>query len=163
VLRTYSAFVVAIVAGCSASRPAAPSAPSPLLSAKAPEFRRATLDGPTLETTTLRGKVVVVDFFAEHCAPCVRSLPALEALHKSMPDVAILGVSEDDEVSGARRMVQRHGLSFPVIHDEGHVLAGRYRVTEMPATFVVDARGVVRWRGTTESADDVRAVVESAR
>ena len=106
---------------------------------------------------------MVIDFFAEHCAPCVRSLPAIEALHRAMPEVAVLGVSEDDEKSGARRMVERHGLTFPVVHDEGHVLAGRFRVMELPATFVVDARGVVRWRGAADRADDVRAVVDSAR
>jgi len=80
-----------------------------------------------------------------------------------MPDVVVLGVSEDDDADGARRMVERHGLTFPVVHDGGHALAGRFRVTDMPATFVVDSRGVVRWQGTSDSADDLGAVVRSAR
>jgi peroxiredoxin len=116
-----------------------------------------------VETASLRGHVVVVDFFAEHCVPCAKSLPAIEALHKSQPEVAVVGVSEDDEVEGARRVVARYGLRFSVVHDAGHVLAGRYRVSELPATFVVDARGVVRWHGTVEEAKEMRAVVDGAR
>jgi cytochrome c biogenesis protein CcmG/thiol:disulfide interchange protein DsbE len=159
------ALLAAVFAGCgrAAPKPAPPSAPSPLLSHASPDFRRPALDGSTIETTAWRGRVIVVDFFSEHCVPCARSLPSIEALHRAMPDVAVLGVSEDDDVAGARRMIQRHALSFPVVHDDGHALAGRFRVSELPATFVVDGRGVIRWRGTAETEDDVRAVVESAR
>ena len=110
-----------------------------------------------------RGRVVLVDFFAEPCAPCARSLPSIEALHREAADVVVLGVSEDDDVGGAERMVQRHGLTFPVVHDDGHALAGRFRVTELPAMFVVDARGVIRWQGAVDRADDVRAIVQAVR
>jgi peroxiredoxin len=107
--------------------------------------------------------VVVIDFFAAYCAPCARSLPSIEALHRSMPDVVVLGVSEDDDTAGAQRMVERHGLTFPVIHDASHLLAGRFRVSDLPASFVVDPRGVVRWHGDGENGDDIGAVVRSAR
>jgi len=160
-----SLLLVAVFTGCggAAPKPLPPSASSPLISHASPDFRRPALDGSTVETTTWRGRVIVVDFFSEHCVPCARSLPSIEALHRALPNVAVLGVSEDDDVSGAQRMIQRHSLTFPVVHDDGHALAGRFRVSELPATFVVDGRGVVRWRGTPETEDDVRAVVESAR
>ena len=45
-------------------------------------------------------------------------------------------------------MVERHKLTFPVVHDEGRVLAGRLRLTELPATVIADKRGLVRWVGT---------------
>ena len=77
--------------------------------------------------------------------------------------MAVVGVSEDDDADGARRMVARHALTFPVVHDPEHALAGRYRVLELPATFVVDARGVVRWTGVVEDEKQVRAVVDGAR
>jgi cytochrome c biogenesis protein CcmG, thiol:disulfide interchange protein DsbE len=151
--------------GCASptSGPPPPSAPSPLLARPAPDFRRPSLDGSTVETGALRGRVVVVDFFEEHCVPCRRSLPALEALHREKPDVVVVGISEDDEVSGARRIMDRYALSFSVVHDEGHALAGRFRVVELPATFVLDGRGIVRWRGTSENADDLRNVIRSAK
>jgi peroxiredoxin len=149
--------------GSSSSPKPPPSAPSPLLSKTTPDFARPALDGSRVETAMLRGRVVLIDFFAEHCAPCVKSLPAIEALHRSQPGVAVVGISEDDDADGARRMVARHGLTFPVVHDPQRALAGRYRVVELPATFVVDARGVVRWHGAVENESQVRAVVDSAR
>jgi cytochrome c biogenesis protein CcmG, thiol:disulfide interchange protein DsbE len=163
--RALSLLLVVVFAGCggAAPKPLPPSASSPLISRPSPDFRRPALDGSTIETTTWRGRIIVVDFFSEHCVPCARSLPSIEALHRALPNVAVLGVSEDDDVAGAQRMIQRHSLTFPVVHDDGHALAGRFRVSELPATFVVDGRGVVRWRGTPETEDDVRAVVESAR
>jgi thiol-disulfide isomerase/thioredoxin len=144
--------------------PAPPSSPSPLLSNAMPDFRRPSLVGPDVETERLRGRVVVVDFFAEHCGPCARSLPALEALHRAAPDVSVVGVSEDEDLAGARRMVERFGLTFPVVHDAQRVLAGRYRVVDLPATFVADPAGVVRWRGDRPHEEgELRAVVEGAR
>jgi len=128
-----------------------------------PDFARAALNGSRVETASLRGRVMLIDFFAEHCVPCGKSLPAIEALHRAEPHLAVVGVSEDDDAEGARRMVARHGLTFPVVHDPEHALAGRYRVLELPASFVVDARGVVRWRGAVEDEAQARAVVDSAR
>ncbi|MGH7439896.1 MAG: TlpA family protein disulfide reductase, partial [Polyangiaceae bacterium] len=113
--------------------------------------------------STWGGHVALVDFFSENCAPCAKALPSVEALHRSMPEVVVLGISEDDDASGAQRVVQAHALTFPVIHDAGHVLAGRFRVTDLPATFVVDARGQIRWFGATEDEDSARAVVNGAR
>jgi peroxiredoxin len=128
-----------------------------------PDFRRQALDGSVVETSSLRGRVVLVDFFAEHCAPCARSLPSIEALHRAMPDVVVLGVSEDDDATGAGRMVERHGLTFPVVLDDEHALAGRFRVTDIPATFVVDAQGVIRWQGDGEEGEDLGAIVRGVR
>jgi peroxiredoxin len=140
-----------------------PSAPSPLLAQPAPDFRRPALDGSVVETSAWAGHVALVDFFSETCVPCAKALPSVEALHRSMPDVVVLGISEDDDASGAARVVQAHDLTFPVVHDAGHVLAGRFRVSGLPTTFVVDARGRVRWLGATDDEDGMRAVVRSAQ
>lgn len=113
-----------------------------------PEFRRSALDGTSIETKTLVGRVVVLELFAEHCVPCVTSLPSAEEAHQSRPEVTFIGLSEDDSVEGAARMVERHKLTFAVVHDEGRVLAGRLRVTELPTTVIADKQGTVRWVGT---------------
>jgi peroxiredoxin len=133
-----------------ASKPQAapPTAQSPLLEKPLPEFRRSALDGTAVETKALVGRVVVLELFAEHCVPCVTSLPSAEEAHRSRPDVTFIGLSEDDTAEGAARMVERHKLTFAVVHDEGRVLAGRLRLTELPATVIADKQGTVRWVGT---------------
>jgi peroxiredoxin len=140
-----------------APEPPPPSSPSPLLGAAVPAFRRPTVQGATFDTVAVGGRVLVVDFFAAYCRPCQQALPALEALHAARPDVAIVGVSLDDAPEGAQRMIDRHHLTFPVVHDGGHVLAGRFRVTELPTSFIADAGGRVVW-----AADPAQAVSEDA-
>jgi thiol-disulfide isomerase/thioredoxin len=148
------------VAAC-AHEPAAPppSAPSPLLGAAVPAFRRPTVQGPIFDSSAApaHGRVLVVDFFAAYCQPCQRALPALEALHAARPDVEFVGVSLDEGPEGAVSTILRHRLTFPVVHDEGHVLAGRFRVAAIPASFVVDASGRVVWAAGTGQSDDALA------
>jgi peroxiredoxin len=138
---------------CGSAAPPA-SAPSALSGKPLPTFKRATLDGGSIDTKELKGRVVVVKFFAEYCAPCQKTLPAAEELHKSNPDIVVLGVSEDERQSTARELVSRYQLSFPVVHDAGQILAGRFRVTEMPATFVAGRDGTIQWVGDAEQDHD---------
>lgn len=130
-----------------------PSAPSVLAGKPLPELARRTLDGERIDASKLRGRVVVVKFFAEYCAPCMKTLPAAEALHRARPDVAFIGISEDESAAKAGQLAARFSLSFPVVHDAGQVLAGRFRVNEMPATFVAGPDGTVRWVGGAEQAE----------
>jgi len=124
-----------------------PSAASPLAGQALPDFKRRTIDGAEVDTKALRGRVVVVKFFAKYCEPCKRTLPAVQALAKERQDVVIIGVAEDEREADVREVIGAYGLTFPVIHDRGNVLSGRYRVSEMPVTFVADAQGTVRWVG----------------
>jgi cytochrome c biogenesis protein CcmG/thiol:disulfide interchange protein DsbE len=144
--------------------PPPPSSPSPVLGQAVPAFRRPTLEGTPFDTAALGGRVLVVDFFAAYCRPCQRTLPALEALHRERPDVTFVGVSLDETPEDAARMVNRHRLTFPVIHDRGHVLAGRFRVTELPTAFVVDGSGRIIWTAGPAQPEDAlpRAVTAAA-
>lgn len=143
-----------VVVSCGGSAAPPPSAPSALSGKPLPAFKRTTLDGASIDTKELAGRVVVVKFFAEYCAPCQKTLPAAEALHKSHPDIVMLGVSEDERQSTARDLVSRFQLSFPVVHDAGQILAGRFRVTEMPATFIAGSDGIIQWVGGAEQDED---------
>ncbi len=139
--------------GCGGAAAPPPSAASPLLSRPLPEFRRADLSGSTINTKQLGGSVVVVKFFAKYCVPCRKTLPATQALSQERPDVRFLGVSVDESERDAREMVSQYGLTFPVLYDRGAVLAGRFRIAELPATFVVGKSGNVVWVGT-DSVDE---------
>src|SRR5205823_4621873 len=132
--------LVMLIAACSSSAVTPPaSAPSALTGKPLPSFARETLAGDRVDTKALRGKVVVVKFFAKYCEPCKRTLPAAEKLHEARPEVAFIGVDEDASQDDAAAMVARYHLTFPVVVDRDNVLSGRFRVSELPHTFVADA------------------------
>jgi peroxiredoxin len=140
------------------------SAPSPLLQRPLPSIRRPTVQGATFDSDAHRGGVVVVKFFAKYCIPCQRTLPAAQALHRNRSDVVLVGVSEDEYDSGAQAQITQYGLTFPVVRDAGNVLAGRFRVTEMPVTFVSNAKGQIVWvGGPNQAEDDLARAVEAAK
>jgi len=142
----HAAWLATLSFSCGQPPPPA-SAPSVLLTRPAPSIERRALDGSLVSTRELRGRPVLLEFFAEHCKPCLKSLPALSDLAATEPELVIVGVSEDEDATVAAELKARLGLGFAVIHDQGHVLAGRYRVVDLPATFALDTRGDVRWYG----------------
>ena len=140
---------------------APPSASSPLLHQPLKPISRPTVSGGKVDTEQLAGQVVVIKFFAKYCKPCEKTLPEAERLHAS-PDVTVIGVAEDESTSDIDYLVQKHALTFPIVHDRGNVIAGRFRVRELPATFVADRTGKVVWVGGDKQATgDLEAVIAS--
>ncbi|MDB4935944.1 MAG: thioredoxin family protein [Labilithrix sp.] len=158
-----------LMTACGAAMPASyaqnPLAPSSTSGAGAetkplPEIKRRTLDGATFDTAEARGKkVVVVKFFAKYCEPCKRSLPWFQEFAKEHRDVAVLGIAEDERESDVRDVATMFGLTFPIVHDTGNALSGRFRVSDMPITFVADRKGRIRWVG---GPDQTEAELEAA-
>ncbi len=162
-----SCFVVASLALTSAcGQPNFPhSSAHPLLGRPSPELKaRQLLDGSPLAAGAFAGRVVVVKFFADYCAPCKKTLPAVQALHQRFSDVAMIGVSEDESRDKAKKVVDQFSLTFPIIHDVSQVYSGRFRVAQMPTTFVIDKSGIVRWIGGADQTDDeLTQAIEAAR
>jgi thiol-disulfide isomerase/thioredoxin len=156
------ALVLALACGHAAFPP---SAASPLLGQPLHAIhRRQTLDGAAFDASQFAGRTVLVKFFAEYCKPCRETLPAAERVHQARPEVAFLGVDEDDSEEVATSLVRGLGITFPVVVDTANVLSGRFRVASMPATFVADATGVIRWvGGEDQSEDDLLRAVDAAR
>jgi len=124
-----------------------------MLEKELPEFQRRTMAGNELSTKDA-GVVVVVKFFAKYCEPCKKTLPEAQRLHSEQPDVLFIGIAEDEFQADVQEMIDTYALSFPVVHDRGNILAGRFRVQELPITFVTDTSGRIRWVGdgaTSES------------
>jgi peroxiredoxin len=114
--------------------------------ARAPEIGMRDLDGNEVTIASLRGRVVVVDFWASWCVPCADSMVVYQRLYETYRErgLTIVGVSQDQRVDNARAFVSRHHLSFPVVFDEGHAIAGRYAPPRMPTSYLIDRTGVVR-------------------
>ena len=111
----------------------------------APPFTRSRLDaGGTLSLASLRGKVVVLNFWQSYCTPCHREARTLTAAARrwSSRNVVFVGVDELDLRSAARKFLRRYGVTYPTITDDGP-LVGHYGVTGYPETFFVDRRGRV--------------------
>lgn len=158
------AFILATSTACAAKGPPPPSSPSPLHGDAAPTFERDTLDGRRVDTGALAGKVWVVKFFAEYCEPCKRTLPEAQRLSQRYDDVVFIGVSEDERSDVAAGLAKTYGLTFPIVLDRGNVLSGRFRVTELPITFVVDASGTVMWVGGPEQEESgLERAIRAAR
>jgi thiol-disulfide isomerase/thioredoxin len=155
-----------LLAACGGSSPPAalsPSTQSTLLGKPAPAFKRDAVDGTHVEVATA-GKVVVVKFVAKYCEPCIRTLPAIEKLHAKHPEIVIVGVSEDERESEAKELVATYKLTFPIVHDNQQVLAARYRVRDLPITYVLAGKGVVAWVGGPEKSEsDLVSAIESAK
>ena len=113
----------------------------------APTLKIDTLNGKgaiTLES--LSGKIAVVDFWATWCGPCKQSFPKLEELAKqNTGKVQVVGISVDDKADGVAEFAKANGVTFPIGWDDGHSIAGRWKVDTMPTTYILDTTGKVRF------------------
>jgi peroxiredoxin len=115
----------------------------------APEFRLQKSDSGSVSLADLRGKVVMVHFWATWCPPCVEELPTLDRLHNSTlgKDFEMLAVSVDEGGAGAVvPFIQKNGLNLPVLFDPGGVVARLYGTYKFPETYILDRAGVVRYK-----------------
>jgi peroxiredoxin len=105
---------------------------------------------------------MIVKFFSASCARCKNSLSAIQRIYEDNPDIVIVGVSEDESIGQARKLVEGLGVRFPVIYDETGRLRRQYSVARMPVTFVVAKNGNVSWVGGPDQTEDgVRAAVSA--
>jgi cytochrome c biogenesis protein CcmG/thiol:disulfide interchange protein DsbE len=110
----------------------------------APDFELELLDGSgTLRLSDLRGKVVVLNFWASWCDPCKEEASVLQAAWERWRDegVVVVGVDAQDFKSDARRFAARYGVTYPSVYDGKGSTLGRFGVTGFPETYFVDRQG----------------------
>ncbi|WP_263352007.1 TlpA family protein disulfide reductase [Acidicapsa acidisoli] len=111
----------------------------------APDFSVA--DGKTsIHLADYRGRVVLLNFWASWCAPCIVELPSLQQFHRDHPDYPILAVSIDEDEGAYRRFLIQRQVNFITVRDPQQTAATKYGTTGWPETFVIDRQGRIRRR-----------------
>jgi cytochrome c biogenesis protein CcmG, thiol:disulfide interchange protein DsbE len=131
----------------------------------APDFTLRRLDrSGHLQLASLRGKVVVLNFWASWCYPCKQEAPALAAAARRWAGrVVVLGVDVNDSVRYARSFARKYGLRYPLVHDNRNVTSPKYGLTGLPETFFIDRSGkVIEHVAGEVKAADIRDGVEQA-
>jgi peroxiredoxin len=119
-------------------RPAEPSA--------APDFALSTLEGRPVRLREFRGKLVLVNFWATWCAPCLHEMPSMEQLYQTFKqtEFVLLAVSMDRQGEGvARPFVDKLKLTFPVLLDSTLEVSRQYSVRGLPTTYLIDPEGLL--------------------
>ena len=139
-----------------ASGPRRPAGPS--------GCRRSTAARST-SLADLRGRVVVLNFWASWCDPCRREAPALERTQRALAPAGgtVVGVTYKDYAADSRGFVRKYGVSYPTLRDDKLQLAPKFGTTKLPETFVLDRRGrvVAISRGEVDEAFLRRAVARA--
>jgi peroxiredoxin len=128
--------------------PEAPPGPeATLLGAEAPAFELATLDGGTLKLEDLVGKkIIVLDFWATWCMPCVRALPIVSRVTAEFADqgVEFWALNQGEDVETIKTFLAERKLDIQVALDSAHEVGEAYGVEGIPSTVIIDLNGVVQ-------------------
>jgi peroxiredoxin len=137
----------------------------------APNFQLPDLNGHLVALSDLRGKVVMLNFWATWCGPCRVEMPTMEQLYHTFvrKDFEILAVSIDVQgVAITKPFQQEYHLTFPILHDTDDRVGLMYGARSIPMSFLVDRQGVVRHRifgardwGTSEAQQLVQMLINS--
>lgn len=109
----------------------------------APDF--TVSDGTsTVHLAQYRGQVVLVNFWASWCMPCVEEMPSLLALHHEQPNLVILAISIDEDPAAYSRFIARHNVDLITVRDPDQSAARLFHTDMWPETYAIDRQGFIR-------------------
>lgn len=114
---------------------------------RAPEFQSLTLGGKPTKLGDLRGRPVIINFWATWCTPCKKEMPDIQKIFESSSsnNLIVLAINFDEPEPTVERFVQELSLTFPVVLDPDKKISALYGVYGLPTTFFVDSGGVIRY------------------
>jgi len=112
----------------------------------APEFEIQTDSGLVVSRSNFGGKVLVLNFWATWCPPCIEEIPSLNAFHQKLKDegVVVLGISVDEDEGAYRRFLEGHKVQFLTARDPAAEISSRFGTYRYPETYIIDSNGTVR-------------------
>jgi cytochrome c biogenesis protein CcmG/thiol:disulfide interchange protein DsbE len=136
-----------LTVGCGGSGATDASSQADLVGNPAPDFSAPQANGSgQVSLKALQGRVVLLDFWGTYCEPCKKSFPKLQDLYaKYKPQLAIIGISEDDEKDPIQGFVDTYNAKFTIAWDDGKAVAPKYHPKTMPSSFIIDKKGIVRY------------------
>jgi thiol-disulfide isomerase/thioredoxin len=113
-----------------------------------PDFSLPYLSGGTAALSSLKGKVVLLNFWATWCPPCRAEMPSMEALYRRFKQAGleILAVNCAEKTPDVQRFISGNRYSFPVMLDSSGEISGRYGITGIPTTYILDREGKILLR-----------------
>jgi thiol-disulfide isomerase/thioredoxin len=125
-------------------------------------LRLTDLEGREHDLGDLRGKVVILNFWASWCAPCVEEMPSIQRLSSALAaaSVAVIAVNVGESELRVRAVAQRLGIELPILLDKDSTAFDAWGATVLPTTFVVDAEGRVRLVGRGPLEWDADAMIQ---
>ena len=120
---------------------------------RAVPFLATTLEGTDISLDNLRGKTVILNFWATWCPPCRAELPTLVSFSKDLQGtstilIGIDTVSSEKSLTAVKRFIHENGITYPVIPDTGGRIAAEYGITSLPTTVVISPEGIIREKHT---------------
>lgn len=111
----------------------------------APDFNLTTLNGHSLSLEHLRGKPVLINFWATWCGPCLAEMPLLEATAQRYSDeLVVLGINEGEAFADVKSFIAREALSYPILLDTDEAVGALYQLNGYPTSVFIDAEGIIR-------------------
>lgn len=110
------------------------------------DFELQSLDGSTVQLSGLRGKVVVLNFWATWCGPCIREMPMFDEFSRAFPnDLVILGVNMQESEAKVKDFIQSVEISYPILLDSTAKVGKQFQVMALPDTLFIDRDGILRF------------------
>ncbi|WP_239616046.1 TlpA family protein disulfide reductase [Cohnella mopanensis] len=118
----------------------------PQIGYTAPSFSLTGLDGKIYDLKNLRGKPVVLNFWASWCGPCKEEAPSFVKLNKQYGNrlqIVAINLTATDSVQSAREFAQNYGFTFPVLFDPDGKTGASYEIRPIPTTLFIDSQGII--------------------
>jgi len=111
-----------------------------------PEIVARDLEGKPVEMSRFKGKILIIDFWATWCVPCVKEFPSLEKFYRNNKDkgIELIAISVDNDIKRVRKFIKKHGYSFNIFHDFDHKTSRNFKIGLIPTLFIVGPDGKIK-------------------